>query len=208
MKKASFFVSFVAAALVVTGCGEESSVERVDETEDATEVAAAEEDESATEESEGKSDVGTRDNPLAIGERVTVEYNDLFYGNVSLDVELLEVISGDEAAERVQDGNPFNEEAGENEEYVLAKFYVKAHEIEEEPFDLNHAQFDAVSSTGNAYDEFISVSGLEPELSNELYAGAEREGYTYFLVDKDDENPLAAFKRRTDAELWFQLRAE
>ncbi|WP_368505364.1 hypothetical protein AB3N04_06880 [Alkalihalophilus sp. As8PL] len=190
-------------------------MERVEETEEATEVTAdaeveatEEEEEEETEESEGKSDVGTRDNPLAIGERVTVEYNDLFYGNVSLDVELLEVISGDEAAERVQDGNPFNEEAGENEEYVLAKFYVKAHEIEEEPFDLNHAQFDAVSSTGNAYDGFISVSGLEPDLSNELYSGAEREGYTYFLVDKDDENPLAAFKRRTDAELWFQLRAE
>ncbi|MED1602799.1 hypothetical protein P4U41_16215, partial [Alkalihalophilus marmarensis] len=154
------------------------------------------------------SEVGTRSAPLKIGERVTLDYNDLFYGDVSLEIELLEVISGDEAAELVSLGNPFNDEPGEDQEYVLAKFNVKANQVEKEPFDLNHAQFDAVSESGNTYDEFISVAGLEPDLGNELYTGAERTGYTYFLVDKDDQNPLAAFKRRTEAELWFELKSE
>ncbi|MDT8862965.1 hypothetical protein N0O92_22610 [Alkalihalobacillus sp. MEB130] len=164
-----------------------------------------EEDEKGSSE-EDTNEVGTRNNPLTIGERVSLEYRDLFYGNVQLEMEMLEVISGEEAWELVQKGNPFNDEPGDNQEYVLAKFYVKVHEVEEEPFDLNHAQFDAVSAAGNSYDDFVSVSGLEPDLWNEMYTGAEREGYTYFLVDKDDEDPLAAFMRRSDAEVWFKLR--
>ncbi|MFC0560922.1 hypothetical protein [Halalkalibacter alkalisediminis] len=156
--------------------------------------------------SKDKNEVGTRNNPLTIGERVTLSYNDLFQGNVKLDIEMLELISGDEAWDLVRKGNQFNDEPGDNQEYVLAKFHVKVHEVENEPFDLNHALFDAVSSGGNTYDDFISVSGLEPDLWNEMYEGAEREGYTYFLIDKDDEDPLAAFQRRSDVEVWFELR--
>ncbi|WP_265416757.1 hypothetical protein [Alkalihalobacillus deserti] len=39
----------------------------------------------------------------------------------------------------IRKGNEFNDEPGENQEFMLAKFYVKAHEVENEPFDLNHA---------------------------------------------------------------------
>jgi hypothetical protein len=155
---------------------------------------------------DSEKEVGTRNNPLRIGERVSLTYYDLFHGNVQLDIELLEVISGDAAWEIVRQGNQFNDEPGEGQEYILAKYRVVVNEVEEEPFDLNHALFDAVSSGGNTYDDFISVSGLEPDLGNELYEGAEREGYTYFLVNQNDENPLAAFQRRSDAEVWFQLR--
>ncbi|MDV2883632.1 hypothetical protein RYX45_00465 [Alkalihalophilus pseudofirmus] len=213
MKKTAFIVSAVTAAMLITGCGEEAAIEKVEEsTETSAEATSVEgsetEDVEVEEETAEASEVGTRSAPLQIGERVTLDYNDLFYGDVSLEIELLEVISGDEAAELVSQGNPFNDEPGENQEYVLAKFNVKANQVEEEPFDLNHAQFDAVSESGNTYDEFISVSGLEPDLGNELYTGAERTGYTYFLVDKDDQKPLAAFKRRTEAELWFELKPE
>ncbi|WP_209121142.1 hypothetical protein [Alkalihalobacillus sp. BA299] len=151
-------------------------------------------------------DIGTRANPLTIGERITLNYYDWLHGQVHLEMEFQEVISGDEAWNMVREGNQFNEEPADDQEYILAKFYVKVLEVEEEPFDLHQALFDAVSSAGNTYDDFISVSGVEPSLSNEMYAGAEREGYTYFLVDKNDDNPLAAFQRRTDAEVWFKLR--
>ncbi|WP_413375730.1 hypothetical protein [Alkalihalobacillus sp. 1P02AB] len=166
------------------------------------------EEETGEEDSSASSDqeIGTRNEPLTIGERVTLTYYDWLHGNVELELEMLEVISGDAAWEMVRNGNQFNDAPGEGQEYILAKYHVVVNKVEEEPFDLHHALFDAVSSGGNAYDDFISVSGLEPDLSNELYEGAEREGFTYFLVDKDDENPLAAFQRRTDAEVWFQLR--
>ncbi|MFC0469300.1 hypothetical protein ACFFHM_01790 [Halalkalibacter kiskunsagensis] len=177
----------------------------------ADQLVTYEEEEEIEEESssaDSEKEVGTRNNPLTIGERVSLTYYDLFHGNVQLDIELLEVISGDAAWEMVRQGNQFNDEPGEGQEYILAKYHVVVNEVEEEPFDLNHSLFDAVSSGGNTYDQFISVSGLEPDLWNELYEGAEREGYTYFLVDQDDENPLAAFQRKSDAEVWFQLRAE
>jgi hypothetical protein len=155
---------------------------------------------------DSEKEIGTRNNPFSIGERVSLTYYDIFHGNVQLDIELLEIISGDAAWEMVRKGNQFNDEPGEGQKYILAKYHVVVNEVEEEPFDLNHALFDAVSSGGNTYDDFISVSGLEPDLGNELYEGAEREGYTFFLVDQNDDNPLAAFQRRSDAEVWFQLR--
>ncbi|OLO37082.1 hypothetical protein BTR23_14210 [Alkalihalophilus pseudofirmus] len=153
-----------------------------------------------------ETEIGTRANPLGAGERITLNYYDWLHGQVKLEMELQEVLSGDEAWKLVREGNQFNDAPQDEQEYILAKFYVKVLEVEEEPFDLHHALFDAVSSSGNAYDEFISISGVEPSLRNEMYAGAEREGFTYFLVDKNDDHPLAAFQRRTDAKVWFKLR--
>ncbi|MBU9723828.1 MULTISPECIES: hypothetical protein [Bacillaceae] len=197
-----------------TETGTEAEDDAGTEDQDATEESSADNDASEEEEAseeensdeEENTDIGTRSNPLTIGERVSIEYFDIFHGNVSMEIEMLEVISGDEAWDMVREGNQFNEEPGEGQEYILAKFHVAINEVEEEPFDLYHAQFDAVSTSGNTYDDFISVSGLEPDLSNELYEGADREGYTYFLVDKHDEAPLIAYQRRGDAEVWFELR--
>ncbi|WP_062051670.1 hypothetical protein [Bacillus sp. JCM 19034] len=211
------FMLSIVVAVFLSGCGE-TSIEPVDGdtlTDEGQEVGdegkeikdeGEKEEEPESESSEEDTEIGTRSKPLTIGERISLQYNDFFDGDVHLEMELLEVISGDEAWGMVKEGNSFNDEPGENQEYVLAKFYVKVLEVENEPFDLNHAQFDAVSESGNAYDEFLSVSGLEPNLSNEMYEGAEREGYTYFLIDQDDENPLIAFKRRSDGEVWFELK--
>ncbi|MBU8907671.1 hypothetical protein [Desertibacillus haloalkaliphilus] len=165
-----------------------------------------EQDAQAKSSEQKENEIGTRANPLVIGERITLNYYDLFYGNVELEMELLEVMSGEEAWNIVREANQFNEAPGEGQEYILARYFVKINEVEEEPYDLTHAQFDAVSTTGNTYDDFISVSGLEPDLRNEMYTGAEREGFTYFLVEKDDEDPLVAFKRRSDVEVWFKMR--
>lgn len=205
----------VSLMLVLVGCGENASVERVVNENDNLEANNSEivetddsehEDESSEDEAEAEEEIGTRENPLSIGERVSIQYYDIFHGDVKLDIELLELIHGDEALQMVREGNEFNDEPDEGQEYILAKFYVKVNEVEDEPFDLNHAQFNAVSTDGNTYDEFVVVAGLEPDLQNELYEGAEREGFTYFLVDKDDEAPLAVFNRGSDAEVWFQLR--
>ena len=73
-------------------------------------------------------------------------------------------------------------------------------------FQVYHTMFSAVSAQGAAYENFISVSGLDPELSTDLYMGAECIGWTYFLVDKEDSAPLAAMDRKSASEIWFQLR--
>ena len=136
-----------------------------------------------------------------------MEKDDWLIGKVKYEIELLEVISGGEAWEIVQKANMFNEEPGEGKEYILAKFRVKILETEgNEPFELNHAMFDVISTEGIEYTDFLSVSGLDPDLSADLYEGAEHVGWTYFLVNKQDTNPLAVIDRKSDSEIWFQLK--
>ena len=122
-----------------------------------------------------------------------------------MELELLELISGDEAWEIVHEGNQFNDSPGAGKEYILAKFRVKILEAETEPYDINHAQFDAYSATGVEYTGFLSVAGIEPDLRVNLYEGAEHIGYTYFMV-KTDDSPVAVYMPRWDENAtWFKL---
>ena len=149
----------------------------------------------------------SRTSPAKIGDILVMEKDDWLIGKVKYEIELLEVISGGEAWEIVQKANMFNEEPGEGKEYILAKFRVKILETEgDEPFELNHAMFDVISTEGIEYTDFLSVSGLDPDLSADLYEGAEHVGWTYFLVNKQDTNPLAVIDRKSDSEIWFQLK--
>lgn len=150
-------------------------------------------------------ELGTRKNPAGIGETFKVTRDDWLDGSATIEIELTEVISGEEAWNMVKSGNRFNDEPPEGKEYMLAKFKISVIDAEEEPFDLNHAYFDVVSGGGIEYTDFISVSGLEPDLRADIYTGATHEGWTYFLVDTDD-NPLAVFDRKDDSEIWFKLR--
>ena len=160
---------------------------------------------------EEESDTGkptSRDNPATLGEVVTVTIDDWLTGKVTLEIEMVEVVSGDEAWEMVRSANQFNEKPEEGKEYILAKFRIKVIKAEEDkPYGIGHSKFDVISGDGVEYTDFISVSGLEPDLETDLYEGAEYEGWTYFMVDKDDDNPLAVFERQTDTEIWFKLRA-
>lgn len=54
--------------------------------------------------------------------------------------------------------------------------------------------------------DFITVSGLNSDLRADIYIGASHEGWTFFLVDVDDDNPLAVFDRKYYSEIWFKLR--
>jgi len=149
----------------------------------------------------------SRTSPAIIGDTIIIEKEDWLVGKVKYEIELLEVVNNQTAWEIIKEANMFNEEPGEGKEYILAKFRVKVLETEEdEPFELNHAMFDIVSGQGIEYTDFIAVSGLDPDLSADLYKGAEHIGWTYFLVDKEDSNPLAVIDRKYDSEVWFQLR--
>lgn len=152
-------------------------------------------------------DIGTRSNPAGIGDMIRLEYQHFTRGHIEIDIALIEVIRGEEANDIVADANPYNREPEEGEEYLLAMFYVKAVDIEQEPFSINHAQFDAVSAGGVVYDEFLSISGLDPNLRNDLYENAEHEGLTYFLIEAED-SPLIAYHRTRNYNLWFDPNPE
>lgn len=119
------------------------------------------------------------------------------------EMELIESISGSEATEKVKASFEFNDEPGDGKEYILAKFRLKLIEVEEEPYEVYPQQFDVVSDGGASYEDFVSVAGLDPEFRSDLYEGGEIEGWVPFLVDADDEKPLAKY-----GDVWFNLRGE
>lgn len=168
----------------------------------------------------------SREKPATLGETIRVTMDDWLIGEamVTFEIEMTEVISGDKAWEMVKKASQFNVEPGEGmsrsfyqntPEYILAKFRFKIIEteyffanIQEEPLVIYHDMFSAISSDGIEYPEwfYFSVLGLEPELDAVLYKGDEFEGWTFFLVNKDDNNPLAVFEGERSAETWFKLR--
>lgn len=147
----------------------------------------------------------SRLNPALIGDVLVIRQESWLSGAATIELELLSIVSGDEAWNRVHQANMFNDPPAEGHEYILAEFRVKVLETEEEPYAINHAMFDAVSADGRVYGGFISVAGLEPSLRIELYEGAEHIGWTYFLVERDD-TPVAVFDRGSASERWFILR--
>ncbi|KAA9023929.1 S-layer homology domain-containing protein [Niallia endozanthoxylica] len=146
----------------------------------------------------------SRSSPARIGETVNLEKNDWLDGHQKYEIELKEVISGDKAWQIVKNANMFNDPPDTGMKYVLAKFRIKIWELEEEPYDINHAKFDAVSKEGVLYDQYAFIAGLKPSLSTDLYEGAEYEGWTYFMVNENDE-PLAVFNQGWDDETWFDI---
>lgn len=149
----------------------------------------------------------SRTSPAVIGDVITIEKEDWLVGKVKYEIELKEVTIGADAWSIIKKANMFNSEPGEGKEYILAKFRVKVLETEgDKPFEINHAMFNVVSGQGVEYTDMVVVSGLDPDLSTDLYKDAEHTGWTYFLVDKGDNNPLAVLDRKSESEVWFQLR--
>lgn len=148
----------------------------------------------------------SRTNPAGLNERFTVSKDDLFVGQVVFEIEMVELISGEEAWDIVRNANQFNDRPEDGKEYILAKFEIEIISTEEdEPYDMNHAKFSVISGGGVEYTDFISVSGLDPDLRADLYEGASHTGWTYFMVDVDD-TPVAVMDRRRQSEVWFDLR--
>ncbi|MDD4635610.1 MAG: hypothetical protein PHS35_03250 [Dehalococcoidales bacterium] len=134
--------------------------------------------------------------------------NDWLDGKIKMEQEMLENISGNYAWGIVKSWNMFNNEPGVGKEYILVKFRIKILELEEEPYNINHAQFDLYSSTGVEYTDFYSVAGKDPDLSTKLYEGAEHVGYTAFLVNIDN-SPVAVYGHRWgENAAWFKLQAK
>ncbi|WP_338452912.1 S-layer homology domain-containing protein [Niallia oryzisoli] len=146
----------------------------------------------------------SRSHPAGIGETVHIKNYDWLDGHQKYEMELKEIISGDEAWQIVKKANMFNDPPEPGMKYVLAKFRIKIWELEKEPYDMNHAKFNAVSKNGVLYDQFAFIAGLKPALSTDLYEGAEYEGWTYFMVNENDE-PLAVFNQGWDDETWFDI---
>jgi hypothetical protein len=145
----------------------------------------------------------SRQNPAKLGETVTVESDD-WMGHRKYSVTLTEVVSGSEAWNMIKSANRFNSPPKSGMKYILAKFKVKAIVLDKEPFEINNAKFDAVSSNGVLYDDYFSVVEPDPQLRTDLYNGAEHEGWVSFMVNEGD-NPLIVMNQKYPDEIWFKL---
>lgn len=154
--------------------------------------------------------VSTRTNPAGIGNTQTI------FVKSSLDdytakVTLLEVVRGDQAWQKLQAANPYNDPPKDGQEYIVAKFRFELVTIAGgKALDVSPVQFSAISGTGRAYDTLITVTGPEPSLRTSLYAESTHEGWVTFAVEKTDTAPVVAYGRRFDGTggIWFSLKTQ
>lgn len=151
-----------------------------------------------TEISNAAKELGTRYNPLPVGE--TGSFDGYTWYKYATEVTVTEVIRGEEANAMVYEASFWNDEPGEGEEYILVKVKIKAIDTKGEgSASVSNYNFDFVKEDGSTYEHDI-ISGLKPELSD-VYQGGTTEGYIGCLI-KEGSHPLLSYQ---DGNLWFSL---
>lgn len=152
-----------------------------------------------------KPEGNSRLSPAKKGESITVMHNDMFNGKQILEITLDNITRGESAWNRIKKANSYNEPPAEGKEYILSKFKIKVLDTEtDKPVQINHSLFDAVRKDGTVYNDIFFIAEITPNLSTDLYKGAEYEGWTYFMVDKND-TPVAAIFRNYESVVWFDI---
>lgn len=145
-------------------------------------------------------------NPAPLNTKQTIQVKELLQ-TYKVEMVINEIIRGDDAWKKIQEANKFNSAAPEGYEYILAKIGVTLLDINDgEQFDLSGAaHMKLIASTGKEYD-MQSIVCPEPQLDAKLYKGASSEGWTAFIVKKDDLQPKIAFGRDYNGKggIWFK----
>lgn len=103
------------------------------------------------------------------------------------DVQVQEVIRGDEAWQLVQGANPYNEPAPEEMEYLLVRLHVKCTYDDDEEHSISGSDFKV---TGDRLVKYRTASVVKPEppLEAQLFSGGETEGWSAYLVGEGEGN--------------------
>ncbi|WP_167957137.1 DUF4352 domain-containing protein [Anaerosporobacter faecicola] len=150
--------------------------------------------------------LGSRLNPFSIGEQATFNGLETVFDTYQANLTLTEINRGEEALALVTKANSYNDLPSEGMEYLLALFEVTATDsVDDAKIEINSANFELVSSAGIKYDDFVSIAGLEPTLTD-MYTGNTQQGYVCFLVSKDDTNPTIVFLERNEQGIWFSCK--
>ena len=106
--------------------------------------------------------------------------------------EALEVIRGDEAWQRIQSANQFNNPPSAGNEYLV--ILVRAGYAGEGEQDIDQFDFRVTGSRGRA-DRVASVIDLDPWLDYTLQAGGEVEGWVAFEVGESESQLMLIYDR-------------
>jgi hypothetical protein len=149
----------------------------------------------------------SRKNPAGINEVFKLEAP-LYENQAFFELEMVDLISGEEALQIIKDADKNNKMPEEDEEYIFAKFRAKVLQTENDEFlTIYSHDFNAVSEDGVTYIKQTYLENIQSEIRGDLYEGSEIFGFVYFLVKKDD-NPVVVYERGQRNEVWFDLRAE
>lgn len=146
--------------------------------------------------------IGSRTNPAKMNDVVTYKYNSFMYGSADLELQMTDMVRGDDAYQLLLNANQFTPEADNGREYVIAMFKVtnvKSHQSGDEPTEVNYTQFDYADSQYVKEDQFNISLDLDL-LKGKLYEGSTAEGLV-LLEAKPGEQGYIVF----DDNVWFAL---
>lgn len=196
---------FVAGLLV--GCGDASDVEVKDKKEEPKQEQPAEEKKT-------ESAAGARSNPVQLGQSAT--FDDTIYDSetstaytAKVEVSVQQVLRGAEAWGVIQKENQFNKEPEAGMEYTLVKLKVKVVDADTEDFayrtaDISNVEF--ISADGKVYEYNSDFHPVIPTpLENEIFKGAETEGYAVQYVKQGDDFKIA-YKTNKMKKIYFNSK--
>jgi hypothetical protein len=129
-------------------------------------------------------DVGmSRANPYSLGELVQAP---------NWDIQILEVVRGDEAWQMVLEANEYNEPPVVGMEYVLVKIFARNTYEDGTEHEITYSDFNL---TGDHYKRYSTAYVVDPEPALEavLFPGGETEGWITFPVDIGEGNLVLIF---------------
>ncbi len=166
-----------------------------------------------TKEENKESAKGNRSNPVAFNESATI--NDVILNSdggefkkfkAKVEFSVLEVIRGEQAQQILQQENQFNKPAPEGQEWALVKVKGKVIDAETEdyPYPLYSSNISLVSNEGQVYQHELSAV-VPNELHQELFKGAEGEGYIYQDIKIGDDFKIQ-FETQEGKKVFFKSK--
>ncbi|WP_377917935.1 hypothetical protein [Bacillus songklensis] len=150
--------------------------------------------------------MNARLNPAPKGKTVIGQASDdALNGQLKYELQLVDVVlDGNKAWQMIQAENMFNEPAPTGMKYVMAKFRLKALQVQQGSFDVHPVEFQAVSQSGVIYQDVFYGVVPSPSFEASLYTSGENTGWVVFLVKQDDK-PTIVWRQGYIDELWFTL---
>jgi hypothetical protein len=107
-------------------------------------------------------------------------------------IQVLEVVRGNDAWNMIQSANMFNDPAPDGMEYVLVKISAESTYTDSDEHSIGTSDFDL---TGDKLIRYSTASVVEPdpELDGQLYAGGKTEGWAAFSVSKGESNLILIY---------------
>lgn len=160
---------------------------------------------------------GSRNDPCTVG--MVATYNGMKAKqekkHYQAEVILKDICRGEQAREIFEYGESsysksYEELVGEDMEMLIARFDVHVLKTEKDlPVPLEDdaiTMFKLVSEDGQGYQYFPLRQHIDANkmLFSDLYEGGEQTGHLFYLVKKEDQNPLIVFENKVNGGLWFK----